>query len=469
MTLPGRNDPCPCGSGRKYKKCCLQKEIEAQGRPILDFAYESHLALRRKATGNLDRLLVEAMSKKVFTEFEDEYWDPPFLEDEEIDELLHHPEADKSLVSQQDMALRNCLLMDGMHPAAFALTRHSGRFTGQEREFLRDFEDARLTYVQLKEFYPESGRLIAQDIFDGSTYTLYDKGVSVQGRPQDIVSCRLVRFSDKEGYVFEALASSILPPQAKEFLLRTFGLLAGKEYPGKPATEAIPAFLKAFPMNFYWVEMWYLHQTLFRKPPTVFNTDGENLVFIKARFAAKEPEALVSALKAQRNFTHEMEKGVHAFQWLNRKEMVTGILRMEPRSDVLRLETNSRERFRKWEKKLKTLGEVTLMEKHEESPESAMARPPEPGSGPGGKPLSEDELKSLAPQLEEHFLSRWLKEKVPALGNRTPVQAAMDPKGRKQLSELLDIMENQSYREIPKGMVASFDVDKARKRLGLDP
>jgi len=19
---PGRNDPCPCGSGKKYKKCC---------------------------------------------------------------------------------------------------------------------------------------------------------------------------------------------------------------------------------------------------------------------------------------------------------------------------------------------------------------------------------------------------------------------------------------------------------------
>jgi len=22
----GRNDPCPCGSGKKYKKCCGQKE-----------------------------------------------------------------------------------------------------------------------------------------------------------------------------------------------------------------------------------------------------------------------------------------------------------------------------------------------------------------------------------------------------------------------------------------------------------
>ena len=23
QVLAGRNDPCPCGSGRKYKKCCL--------------------------------------------------------------------------------------------------------------------------------------------------------------------------------------------------------------------------------------------------------------------------------------------------------------------------------------------------------------------------------------------------------------------------------------------------------------
>ncbi|HAO21754.1 MAG: hypothetical protein BWK80_28225 [Desulfobacteraceae bacterium IS3] len=22
----GRNDPCPCGSGKKYKKCCLMKK-----------------------------------------------------------------------------------------------------------------------------------------------------------------------------------------------------------------------------------------------------------------------------------------------------------------------------------------------------------------------------------------------------------------------------------------------------------
>jgi hypothetical protein len=26
MAKPGRNDPCPCGSGNKYKKCRLAKE-----------------------------------------------------------------------------------------------------------------------------------------------------------------------------------------------------------------------------------------------------------------------------------------------------------------------------------------------------------------------------------------------------------------------------------------------------------
>ena len=26
-TKVGRNDPCPCGSGKKFKKCCLGKEV----------------------------------------------------------------------------------------------------------------------------------------------------------------------------------------------------------------------------------------------------------------------------------------------------------------------------------------------------------------------------------------------------------------------------------------------------------
>ncbi len=27
MKKPGRNDPCPCGSGKKFKKCCESQTI----------------------------------------------------------------------------------------------------------------------------------------------------------------------------------------------------------------------------------------------------------------------------------------------------------------------------------------------------------------------------------------------------------------------------------------------------------
>jgi hypothetical protein len=29
MSKVGRNEPCPCGSGKKYKKCCESKDLEA--------------------------------------------------------------------------------------------------------------------------------------------------------------------------------------------------------------------------------------------------------------------------------------------------------------------------------------------------------------------------------------------------------------------------------------------------------
>ena len=51
MAKTGRNDPCPCGSGKKYKQCCLAKDeaveraalaersaAQTPGRPGLEFA-----------------------------------------------------------------------------------------------------------------------------------------------------------------------------------------------------------------------------------------------------------------------------------------------------------------------------------------------------------------------------------------------------------------------------------------------
>ena len=36
MAKPGRNDRCPCGSGRKYKACCLTKDEAAEHRRLAE-------------------------------------------------------------------------------------------------------------------------------------------------------------------------------------------------------------------------------------------------------------------------------------------------------------------------------------------------------------------------------------------------------------------------------------------------
>ncbi len=58
MAKVGRNDPCPCGSGKKYKKCCLSKDEEAHRQAIAAAAIES--SDHRRLSDECYNQLVEA-------------------------------------------------------------------------------------------------------------------------------------------------------------------------------------------------------------------------------------------------------------------------------------------------------------------------------------------------------------------------------------------------------------------------
>ena len=45
----GRNDPCPCGSGQKYKKCCLAKDEAARSAELAALAAEAAKAAEAAA------------------------------------------------------------------------------------------------------------------------------------------------------------------------------------------------------------------------------------------------------------------------------------------------------------------------------------------------------------------------------------------------------------------------------------
>ncbi len=48
MPTPGRNDPCPCGSGKKYKRCCLDKDQAAALAPLLARRAEQEAAAAKR-------------------------------------------------------------------------------------------------------------------------------------------------------------------------------------------------------------------------------------------------------------------------------------------------------------------------------------------------------------------------------------------------------------------------------------
>src|SRR5919199_1435854 len=74
---PGRNDPCPCGSGKKYKRCCLLLEATAAPRRQLeDVVAEVFAAEEMGDRTTTLRLLEEARQE------------------------IHHPDLDGMLVER---------------------------------------------------------------------------------------------------------------------------------------------------------------------------------------------------------------------------------------------------------------------------------------------------------------------------------------------------------------------------------
>jgi hypothetical protein len=72
----GRNDPCPCGSGEKYKKCCLVKETAARSDDVL--FREAEAALMERMLPFAEEAYGESAIEQAWVLFLDEMTDVSF-------------------------------------------------------------------------------------------------------------------------------------------------------------------------------------------------------------------------------------------------------------------------------------------------------------------------------------------------------------------------------------------------------
>ena len=68
MSKIGRNDPCPCGSGKKYKKCCLNKEKTTTSKeqvPLVNELYGNSLFSYHNQYVHTKKVKNEEINKKL--------------------------------------------------------------------------------------------------------------------------------------------------------------------------------------------------------------------------------------------------------------------------------------------------------------------------------------------------------------------------------------------------------------------
>ena len=98
MTKLGRNKPCPCGSGKKYKKCCLASGVYEQYLPPLDVAPTSDEEAENPADREFEDLVEQPEvrdSARDYDETDEE--EPP------VTQALSQPEPTLYLKPREDL------------------------------------------------------------------------------------------------------------------------------------------------------------------------------------------------------------------------------------------------------------------------------------------------------------------------------------------------------------------------------
>ena len=112
MAKPGRNDPCHCGSGNKYKKCCLAKDEAAER----DSLVEAKAGRDDSAAAHplpRDNLMAEVAAYLRRAEEEDAYEDELDAASNAVVQLVGAGKLDEAEAAARDLLLRFPDVHDG--------------------------------------------------------------------------------------------------------------------------------------------------------------------------------------------------------------------------------------------------------------------------------------------------------------------------------------------------------------------
>ena len=478
---PRRNDPCPCGSGRKYKHCCQTKSAAKDDGP-------NELKWRR-----LNRLLAESRTdllRFVTREYGpgvlDEAWEEFTLEVEgRFDPGSHQlplfmpwfyncwsPDAQETRVSNSGL--------HGVSPVIAYLRDQRVKLDPMLRSYLESCAKSPFSFFDILSTNPGRGMRL-RNIFTGEERDVAERTASTTLLPGDILFAQLAGVENI--VMIEACAPFAIPPIWKGSII---------DLRKRIGTLSDPEELREWDLEF--LDLYHeITGRLFNPQlPQLANTDGEPLVLLRLVFDIESTQATFDALKhltldeSDEALLKDAERDSKGdlisvrFDWKKRGNRQHGHLDntilgfIEIRGNRLTIDVNSEKRAAAARKTVeKALGDrVKIRATEIQSIEKMLGDVANQG---GGDPRAMDpetealnnlpEVRARIEEMMERHYEGWVNERLPALGGKTPMQAMKDPDGREMVEALLLQIERDGKGQSPP--LGEAIVQRLRSRLGL--
>jgi len=482
----GRNDPCPCGSGKKYKKCCLAKDEAARA----DAAGKESLMGPPDSTENKLRYRIRDFSvawdsrgenlRQAFKEWEGE-------------EKAGQEYDQKSFAGLMDYFIHDYTAPGGNKPIIELFhEREALNIPKEERAILEDWLDNRRSFYEVQSVRPEEGGDL-KDLFTGCEFQVYDKSLSRKMLKWDVVWLRLL----PQGGRWFVTGTGIPVRRALKEALKDRMESMFHDYQTAYPRASWERFLKRASGQINQM-ITKLHEE--NKPEFLTGT-GELMTPTEAVFEIMDIGQVRQRVDKMKDFMNvgesdEEPKGLR-YDWVRRgpsvrhfpehhhrrgfsfsstiipsarrrkQVLVLGNLTVTPKE--IYLSCLSQERvdhlIKLLEKRLSGLVRFKTMKRRPMKDlltKSEKDRKPSPSSEIP-KDIQDATIRSY---LEDHY-KRWVDMTIPALDGLTPRQAARDSRKRPVLLELLKDFENQEEAQRRKGKPV-YGIHRIKKSLGLE-
>ena len=448
----GRNDPCPCGSGRKFKRCCLEQQSAAH----------SFWLRQRKAADQLTQDMLEFAESKFGEQIQVAWQDfnmtdlpVPFDPDSNEDQIfmpyfLFHWDP------QRPRTGKGASRRGGIVPRWYELEKGKN-LSDLQRLLLKQATTQPFSFFEILRSKAGDGVRI-RDILLGTETEVVERSASRTLQTGDIIYGQIWNLQTLS--ILGCLAPIPIPPRWKGDVV---GLR--KKLRKKIAKQNRDLITDDLVRHSDAVRLTYvtIRDGLYT-PPRLANTDNDPLVFHTLKFRIESAEKAFDTLaplafgQSREELLEDAEFSKDGrlqrieFDWRKKDntkipswdDTILGNIKISDRSLVA--EVNSENRAKRVRAEIeKRLGSSAMHEStNAKTVEELLAQAPKRTR----EQAREDDLLEQAllrdPKARSHFqqivqkqVEDWVHHKVPALGGRTPLQAVQDPDGREIVESLL--------------------------------